>query len=202
MATTTASPLKTPSPTPEGDTPVGVRVVSFLVLAILTIYATNTQHELAELGLAFVTGGTLFLTPELIRVLVRANTSNVKRSSASTTYVTAITLIATILVVLAVVGVGPIRLAHQGLSGARLILVVALFIAEVIVIAGVVPLWIKRWPRMFFSPESLAKGRAWLCQRAHPPLAAFRWVEKNGWFVFLGGALFFVGTILQFIAGA
>jgi hypothetical protein len=209
MAVTVAPTPASPSPTPkktttDKDTPVGVRIVSGIVLAIFIISATHTphSHEVAELGLAFVTGGTLFLSPQLVGVLVAADTSDDKRSSAGKVYLISLTLISTIVIVLAVVGVGPFQLQHQGLSGTRLVLVVALLIVQIVLSLGAVLLWLARWPSIFFSPESLATRRDQLRACVHPLLIVFHHAERRSWFVFLGGALFLVGTMFQFIAGA
>jgi hypothetical protein len=182
--------------------PASIRVISLVALAIFVAFGWTTKHRVPELGLAFVTGGALLATPQLVAALVASQDR--ERASVFTTRLRTIAF-------LGVIGLGILVFKDRphGLAVWKLGLLFAAALLELLTVLIVVPYWVAGSARILFPPgesnrltrmtEKLAP-----CLRtvAEAPAKGIAAIEEDDGFLILGAALFLAGTIMQFIAGA
>jgi hypothetical protein len=183
-----------PLSTPDERPPVSVttRVASFLAFAIFVVFGALAKKRASELGLAFVTGGALFATPQLVEALIVSPRG--KQTSAFRTHLRTVA-------VLGAIGLGIVIFtgSHRGISTWKLVVLFVAGLLEVEMALGVVPFWLGRSVSILFGWKKL---KGWLDKLTAIPRRFIAAVEKDGGFFVLGAVLFLVGTIIQFIAGA
>jgi len=179
------------SPPPERVAP-SVRLTSVVAFLIFSALGATARHALPELGLAFVTGSAMFVTPDIIEAIV---SSKSQRWGKPMTYIKTIALLALIAVSIVGFGAG----THE-LSSWKLGLLVVLAALELTLLFAIVPLYLLKIGNTLFE-----RGVRWIAIQLHrlskKPLTRLEHFEDNQGFFALGAGLFFLGTTLQFIAG-
>lgn len=178
------------------------RVTSVLVFALLTYFATTTQHTLAELSLALITGGTLLVTPQLTEVLLVSTASNNSPQSSGDIYLRVVTLLTCTGVIVAVLGAHEGHVHLPGVSSTKLAILIAAIILEIVVLAGLVVIWLIKSGRDILPEQGSVALARWARRITSKPRRWLASTERRNLFGRLGGLLFFAGVIMQFIAGS
>lgn len=180
--------------------PASIRVMSLLAFAIFAIFGATTKNWVPELGLAFVTGGALLATPQLVAVLVASR----KRSSAFSIHLRRVTFLGVIVLGILVFKARPQRLAEW-----KLFVLFAAALLEVLILLVLVPFWLGGSAKTVFSSEKPSRFSHFMGKVIGSARRVIevpeRWVatvEEDNGFLILGAGLFLVGTMMQFVAGA
>ncbi len=182
--------------------PAGVRAMSLLAFAIFAFFGAKTEHWVPEVGLAFVTGGTLFATPQLAAALIAS--AGGKQSSVFKTHLRRVIFVAVI-----ALGILIFKARPPGLNGLKLAVLFAAALLEVVMVIGVGPFWLGDIANTLLSSDepnwfSRFVGKLRRCVRKVTKLPQ-RWIvtiEADDGFLIVGAGLFLIGTIMQFLAGA
>jgi hypothetical protein len=182
--------------------PASIRVMSLLAFAIFAFFGAKTEHWVPEVGLAFVTGGTLFATPQLAAALIAS--AGDKQSSAFKTHLRRVIFVGVI-----ALGILIFKARPPGLNGLKLAILFAAALLEVVMVIGVAPFWLGDVANTVLSSEepnwfSRFVGKLRRCVRNVTKIPQ-RWIatiEEDDGFLIVGAGLFLVGTIMQFLAGA
>jgi hypothetical protein len=182
--------------------PASIRVISLLAFGIFVFFGAKTKHWVSEVGLAFVTGGALFATPQLVAALIAS--AGGKRTSAFKSRLREVTFIGVI-----VLGILVFKARPRGLDAWKLGVLFAAALLEVVIVLVVVPFWLAGGATTLFPPEesnwlTRLMGKLAPCLRkvTNPPVRWVATIEEDAGFLILGAGLFLIGAIMQFIAGA
>jgi hypothetical protein len=173
------------------------RLASIAASVIAVVFAAKTSHWLPELGLALITGSAFFVTPELLAVIMPLQSQLDKRAAAKT-YLYSVLILAVVIVGAVVLASGYRHPHWQKLSVWKYIVLFVAATFESLLLAGVVPIWLSN-----IAPKGLLKWLLSIVEWMLRPLRhGIEVLDNRGGFLFLGGLLFLVGTLIQFIVGA
>lgn len=196
---TTQDPRRDPaSPPPKEAVRPAVRITSVLVSIVILSLAAIGPNKTAQLGLASIAGGTLLLTPQVIEAFFGSDTT----TRFGETYLRVVTLLTCTGVILALLGVDAGKIYFPGINSLKLTVLIIAAILEVTITFGLLPVWLVKSGRDAMSRRRVdvlddrwerctSKPRSWLAK-----------IEDGRHFARLGGLLFLIGIILQFIAGS
>ena len=186
--------------TAQEPVPASIRIMSLLAFAILVCFGVTTKNWVPELGLAFVTGGALLATPQLVAVLIAGS----KRTSAFKIHLKRVTFIGVV-----VLGYLVFKARPKGLEWWQLAVLFLAALLEVVMVLVVVPFWLGDSAKTVFSSEQpnwfsrlTGKLMCFLREAIKKPESWVATIEEDNGFLILGAGLFLVGTMMQFIAGA
>ncbi len=163
------------------------------------------QQQLAKLGLAAVTTGTLLLTPDAFSALLTQRAlrwpSRTRRERLGRKY--QLLMLSISLAALAGIIIGVVLQAESGLSGeSRLAYLGGVTGLSIVLLFGLVPLWLIKSAKDIASGAEELPPR--LRERFKPLPMRFRLAlghaEEEAWPAALGLTIFLLGVALQFLS--
>jgi hypothetical protein len=187
---------------PAGGVVVATRLLTLFIAAAMGDLSAQGEQQAAKFGLTLVTVGTLLLTPDALKVLVKLGA--IRRpgwlgwNSLSRVY-------QGVLIALVVVAVGGVAfgIARQVAEGSldetsTVIYLVGVAALSALMLIGLLPWWlITSAQDIAGGPDELREGSKKLSMSARMLLGH---IEARGWPTLMGGLLFLVGTGVQFAA--
>ncbi len=179
-----------------------MRLLTLVIAGAMCDLSAQGKQETAKFGLTLVTVGTLLLTPDALKVLVKLGSIRLPRWL---TWGSLSRLYRGVLIGLGVVGVAGIAfgVTRQVTDGcldeaSTIIYLVGVAALSALVVIGLVPWWLVTSAQdIAGGPDELREGSKKLGMRLR---MWFGCIEARGWPTILGGLLFLGGTGLQFAA--
>jgi len=191
---------------PASGALIATRAVTLLIAAVMLNISLHGQQQLAKLGLAAVTTGTLLLTPDAFGAFLREKElrwpSQTHRERLGRGY----QLVMLVIGIAALVGIiiGVVLQAESGelSEESRLFYLGGLAALTIVLVFDLVPLWlIKSAKDIASGSEGLPKGlREWFKSLPMRFRLAFGYAEQEGWPAALGVTIFLLGVALQFLS--
>lgn len=182
---------------------MATRLLTLLIAGVMGDLSAQGEQDVAKFGLSAVTIGTLLLTPDALKVLVKLGAVRRPRwlgwGSLGRLYQ------AVLVALMAVAGVGTtIGVVMQARGGGSLsetstvIYLIGVAALSVLLLIGLLPWWLVTSAQdLAGGPDELREGSKKLDMSMRVWLGH---AEARSWPTLLGGLLFLMGTGLQFAA--